>query len=410
MNRIRLALAAAAIAVLAAGAALASAQTGGRIGLDVRVWRSADDHERIFVSARAEGGSWGDLGTLPVDFDHTTANARFDYSDFALVASASRAFTGLSTRCEVWLDYVASSSYKIGVVDTYTASDHECRQINEFTGRARDELDSAWDDGYEQGKKDAQPARAASIRCVFDDGATVHTATQDQCNYLKLKIDGNDRPEWWNADPPAQTCDIRDSARTVAAATVRVSTSSAAGTAFHVGGGRFITAYHVVEGADTVTLRGDGWSQTASVEYYWARTERPNRYGEPVGTLDIAVLQAYGRPARGFAYDWDSAPALTPDDAFAVGDAVGIVGFPGRVAQDTGRSSTAFGSMTAYRPDFNNLLGIDAYLGAGASGSPIFDECGNVIAVKISFSPTGDGVHGTVIINHDVWHEYIWDW
>lgn len=49
----------------------------------MRVWRAADDHERIYVSARAEGGSWG---TLPVDFDQTTANGRFDYHDFYLDA------------------------------------------------------------------------------------------------------------------------------------------------------------------------------------------------------------------------------------------------------------------------------------------------------------------------------------
>ena len=68
----------------------------------MRVWRAADDHERIYVSARAEGGSWADLGTLPVDFDQTTANGRFDYRDFDLDAPLSvspaynRAITALA--------------------------------------------------------------------------------------------------------------------------------------------------------------------------------------------------------------------------------------------------------------------------------------------------------------------------
>lgn len=401
------------IVALAALPAFALARQDS-IGLDIRVWRAADDHERIFVSARAEGGSWADLGTLPVDFDQTTANGRFDYRDFALEAPGYRTDTGftLATPCEVWLEYIDDARYRVGVVDTLAANDSQCRQINDFTRAAR-EADTVSRDDYDRAIAERNSARANaaslrarlarldSIRCVFFDGATVHTRTQDECDYLKLKVNppGNSRGS--THEPPAATCDIRESARTVAAATVRVHGHVAGGyrngTAFHVGRGYFITAHHAVEGAHSVTLYGDGWSQTASVVHYWPRTERPSLYGVPVGTLDVAVLQAYGWPSRAFAYDWASAPTLTPDDAFDVGDAVGLFGFP------NGAARSAFGSVTGYWPDFNSLLQHSAIGAPGSSGSPVFDECGGVIGVQIS----GDDNLSLATAIHD-WVACVW--
>ena len=52
--------------------------------VDIRVWESADDPARNFVSARAEGGSWRDLGTVPVAMDGVSASGRYRYGDIAL--------------------------------------------------------------------------------------------------------------------------------------------------------------------------------------------------------------------------------------------------------------------------------------------------------------------------------------
>ena len=69
-----------ALVALAASAALAFAQTdGGGTRVEVRVWERADDPSRNFVSARAEGGSWADLGTVPVTLDGVSVSGVYRY-------------------------------------------------------------------------------------------------------------------------------------------------------------------------------------------------------------------------------------------------------------------------------------------------------------------------------------------
>ena len=241
---------------------------------------------------------------------------------------------------------------------------------------------------------DSLPGSAGRARYFYSwgckDGNPIILGTE----YTENNLDqwGFLRGEWTALSPSDvhywDACYITDSARIAAEATVRVTTSNGQGTAFHVGSGRFVTAYHVVEGDHTVTLRGDGWSQGASVEYYWERNLD--------GTNDVAVLQAYGWPARSFAYDWASAPTLYPDDDFAVGDPIATFGFP----KDA--PSYAFGSITDYWPEFNDFLRHSAITAPGSSGAPIFDECAGVIGV--SHSGRDSYSNGTAIANWD----HIW--
>ena len=37
--------------------------------IEVRVWQDVRDAESIYVSARPAGGSWDDLGTIPLPLD-----------------------------------------------------------------------------------------------------------------------------------------------------------------------------------------------------------------------------------------------------------------------------------------------------------------------------------------------------
>ena len=48
--------------------------------VELRVWRSASDHTRIYYSARPAEGKWGK--TLRVNFPDTTVDERWDYEDF----------------------------------------------------------------------------------------------------------------------------------------------------------------------------------------------------------------------------------------------------------------------------------------------------------------------------------------
>ena len=100
MNRIRLALVVAAIAIaaLAAGAALVFAQSDGGTRIELRVWESASDPARNFVSARAEGGSWADLGTVPVMMDGVSASGAYRYGDLTLTVAHDEPLTPAEAR------------------------------------------------------------------------------------------------------------------------------------------------------------------------------------------------------------------------------------------------------------------------------------------------------------------------
>lgn len=55
--------------------------------MEIRVWESASDPSRNFVSARgAEGGSWRTLGTVPVAMDGRSG--AFRYGDITLTVEA----------------------------------------------------------------------------------------------------------------------------------------------------------------------------------------------------------------------------------------------------------------------------------------------------------------------------------
>jgi len=72
----------------------------------------------------------------------------------------------------------------------------------------------------------------------------------------------------------------------VIAATVKVETPEATGSAFHIGNGEFVTAAHLVDGEpDAITLRNERVDATAVVAG-WVRREDG----------DIAILAAEARP------------------------------------------------------------------------------------------------------------------
>ena len=58
-------------------------------GVDVRVWQSRSDAERLYISARPEGGSWHDFGTLPLEMDGESASGRYRFGDIALSVEAA---------------------------------------------------------------------------------------------------------------------------------------------------------------------------------------------------------------------------------------------------------------------------------------------------------------------------------
>ena len=81
-----------ALVLALAGAAAVAAQSGPDSGstanVEVRVWQGVADAERLYVSARAAGGSWRDLGTVPLDMSGLSASGRYRYGDIDLPVPA----------------------------------------------------------------------------------------------------------------------------------------------------------------------------------------------------------------------------------------------------------------------------------------------------------------------------------
>ncbi len=66
--------------------------------MEVRVWERASDPARNFVSARAEGGSWADLGTVPVMMDGVSASGAYRYGDLTLPVAHDEPLTPAEAR------------------------------------------------------------------------------------------------------------------------------------------------------------------------------------------------------------------------------------------------------------------------------------------------------------------------
>ena len=62
-----------------------------RATVEVRVWEDVNDPERNYISARAAGGSWRDLGTVPLDMSGISESGRYRYGDIELAVPVSGA-------------------------------------------------------------------------------------------------------------------------------------------------------------------------------------------------------------------------------------------------------------------------------------------------------------------------------
>ena len=70
---------------IAAGVIARASRT---VNVEVRVWQDVDEPDALWLSARADGGSWADLGTIPVPLDDGLGGAgRYRYGDVALALS-----------------------------------------------------------------------------------------------------------------------------------------------------------------------------------------------------------------------------------------------------------------------------------------------------------------------------------
>ena len=350
MNRIRLALAVAAILIPAAiGAYAQSASTS----IEVRVWERADDPERNYVSARPSGGSWRTLGTIPVKMDQRSGAFRF--ADITLTTSAGRAHV------RVW----------------ERAANPERNFIS-----ARIEGGS-WRD---LGTIPIDLARiSASGRFRYADITLSPPAPPPTAPVTAPRAD----------QTPTTVCRWPDTATRVAASTVKIATPTGTGTAFYVGGNQWITAAHVVDDRPrSITLSNSrirvsatllGFHPTADVALLSAPANGVLPLGW-AGTLPLATnIAAVGFPlgigneasiARGIVsrlYNERSVSWLQTDAAVNPGNSGGpLVDACGRVAavvswrydeSHSGRSASglAFGVSEPTLRNALTTLGLRGY-------------------------------------------------
>ena len=326
------ALLAALVALAAAGV---DAQSGTTANVEVRVWQRVSDAERLYISARPEGGSWRTLGTIPIDMDGISSSRAYRYGDITVTVPRSGASAAV-VEVRVWQ-------------------------------RVRDDLSlyiSARPRGGSWGTLGTIP---------LDMSGRSSTGTFRYGDItVRIPLSGAPPP---SVSPPAATCTFTAQFDRVSAATWQVRNADSSGTAFYIGNGEWITNHHVVEDVtDTRLVRG-GTRISASV----------------AGSLpgyDLALLRAQP-PASvsGLRFVGSRTGEATE---------VWVVGFPSGV---TGTPSATRGIVSKYSPfsAFSILSGdgavlqTDAAINPGNSGGPIVDGCGDVAGIATFSHDTSAG-------------------
>lgn len=179
------------------------------------------------------------------------------------------------------------------------------------------------------------------------------------------------------ADP--DQCDFGDVARDVRAAIVEVAAEDlgAGGTAFHIGGGVYVTAAHVVQ---------DDFGQTARVitlyagdRSFPATIDKIGSFSDAGVARDLATLSA--EPVAAVL----QRRSPSQDDVVSSID-VRAFGYPWSSLQDDRSLGGSLQTSRGIISDVKTVGGIDivqtdAGVDRGMSGGPLVDECGYALAV-----------------------------
>lgn len=157
---------------------------------------------------------------------------------------------------------------------------------------------------------------------------------------------------------------------TLLLSTVRVSTGDSAGTAFHIGDGYFITASHVIEGAESVTLwRGD-----------YLRTRATVVKSVPLDDGDVSLLWA------DLPQEWheNERYTLRLGDGYVEGGELMIAGYPSGWENEVADWSTGdFRDYEATEIDGVTYWLNDAFTYFGYSGGAVIDSCGQLEGISL---------------------------
>ncbi|MGH8948693.1 MAG: S1C family serine protease [Acidimicrobiia bacterium] len=244
-----------------------------------------------------------------------------------------------------------------------------------------------------------QPAKGGSARVspwLMAFLALLLVVGSSAATYLLTTVDNDEVPAAQTADEQAAPAEltpgeepVADAAAVILPSVVQIQTGQGVGSGvIYDSNGLILTAAHVVEGADTVTVRfADGEQVEGTVR------------GGTSGA-DVAVIQV----------DRADLPAaeLALDDAPQVGQMAIAVGSPwGLQGTVTSGIISAVDQAIPQGTSARAVLQTDAAINPGNSGGPLVDRHGRVIGINVSiFSVSGanDGVGFAVPIDiaHDI--------
>jgi S1-C subfamily serine protease len=172
---------------------------------------------------------------------------------------------------------------------------------------------------------------------------------------------------------------LASNSKAIAVMVAANSESARLGTGFFVGDhGLLLTNFHVVEGTTTVGIKLHGTEAAILIT---------NVRGYDLDN-DLAVLQVDGVDAQ---------PVMLGDsDKVDAGQPVVVVGNPEGLEQ-----TVSNGLVSAIR-EFNGrrLFQLSAPISAGSSGSPVFNDHGEVVGVVVSSIEAGQNLNFAVPINY----------
>lgn len=143
------------------------------------------------------------------------------------------------------------------------------------------------------------------------------------------------------------------------------------GTGFALYNNYIATNYHVVKGAQTITIHGVNGDFTKSYNAVVIATDKYN---------DLAILRVEGVSISNASIPY-SVRTVTAD----VGEEIFVLGYPmtSTLGDEIKLTKGIINSKTGYMGDVS-LYQISASLHGGNSGGPVFDENGNVIAIAVA--------------------------
>ena len=141
------------------------------------------------------------------------------------------------------------------------------------------------------------------------------------------------------------------------------------GTGFALNDGYIVTNYHVIDGANTITVQGVKGNFSISYNATVVGTDRNN---------DLALLKISDSSFSGFG----SIPYSISNVTSEVGEEVFVLGYPltSTMGDEIKLTTGIISSKTGFQGDVA-LYQISAPIQPGNSGGPLFDKKGNVIGI-----------------------------